>query len=80
MTPDMLDSYFRPSGLGASCILTGSITFWRDEYITKVVYKVELGVLTVRIHVRMTPYPPRLRLQTSWKGGILMTIFVCMYV
>ena len=37
-------------------ILTGKMTFWRDECLSKVVYMLQLDVHDIPTPVRMTPF------------------------
>ena len=40
-------------------ILTGEMTFWGDNCLTKVDHAMKTGVLKITAPVRMTPCPPR---------------------
>ena len=52
--------------------LMGKMAFERDECFAKVVCMIELGVLSMKTHVRTTTWPPRLHRQTLWTISILM--------
>ena len=53
-------------------ILMEEMTFYSDECIAKVVYMMELDVLSIKTPVRMSPCPYRLNHHTLWTGGIFM--------
>ena len=50
-------------------ILTGKMTFYKDECLEKVVCTMKPVVLNIQSSVRMTPCPPRLHCRLHGRGA-----------